>query len=455
MLGMKSRVLWRECVRRKTDLRLWLGLLLLFALCQYGLRGTGRALSASGDFAAPYAATRVFWQRGNPYDQNVLKDELARAQLPGAKPYYFLTPSFYPPHTFVLLSPCVMMPWQHARLLMALSNTLLPLIAVLLFICSQQSRNKFILNRALCVLTFLLWAPLHTGIALGQLAVVSVSLGFIAIQLASSGHGNVAGIFLATSLFAKPHVAFLLPLYFVLRRWYRSIWVCVAMFFFVSLFVVAWWRERTVVFLQSVLQNYHQASTFGSISPYGPLYWHRIDLAPLWPSGSLIFAAVLGVAVIFLLFRLFPKSFLMRQDSDRLRSQELGLACICLVSLLVVYHRYYDAYLLLIPLAHIVLRYDIYRCKRRMWAICAVAYLPFLVPISATVFVLGKSIPLLSAAIESSVATRLLMLHVNISLLLALGYCLWAFSDSFRTAARTQVPVHQETVPDRRKSIGT
>src|SRR5262249_16023949 len=107
------------------------------------------------------------------------------------------------------------------------------------------------------------------------------------------------------------------------------------------------------------------------------------------------------------------------------------------------------------PLAHIVLRYDIYRCKRRMWAICSVAYLPFLVPISATVFVLGKSIPLLSAAIESSVATRLLMLHVNISLLLALGYCLWAFSDSFRTAARKQVPVHQETVCDRRKSIGT
>lgn len=427
MSHSSSTGLRHRLAREKVNFRVLVGFLLfLFALGQYGLRGTARALTSSADLAAPYAATRLFWHRANPYDQQQVNAEFERASLPKAYP----AASLHPPHTFLLLSPLVTLRWQYARLLMALVNTALPLIAASMFVYSRRSQANLALSGALCILSVLLCAPLHTGIALGQLAVVSISVGFIAIQLASSGHRNAAGMFLAASLFAKPQVAFLLPLYFALRRWWRSFWICLGAFLLASLFVVIWWKERMFVFLQTLLGNYQQESTAGAISPSGPLYWQRIDLAPLWPSGSLILTSLAVTAVIVSLLPLFSRSFLTGLEGDRVALQELALASICLLTLLIVYHRYYDAYLLTIPAAHALLRHDV-RPQLRTWAIRSLLAIPFLAPISAAVFVLGESMPRARVAVESPVG-RLFMLNVNISLLVILGCFVWRLSKRLR-----------------------
>jgi hypothetical protein len=438
---MNTKLVWQEFIHRKADLRFWFGLLfIVFALMEYGIRGPARAPTNSGDFAGPYAATRVFWEHANPYDDFLLTQALGKNAVNAR------LESHYPPHTLVLLFPFVMFSWQQAKIVMAFVNTLLPLVAVLFFVFAPSFRTQSLLKKVCCILVFLLWAPLHTGIALGQLAVLSFALGFVAIQLASAGYSKSAGIVLAASLFAKPHLAFLLPLYFLLRRWYRSIWMCLAIFVMVSLFIVGWWRDKMGFFLKSLLEHLQERSVSGSLSASGPYFFERIDLAPLWPSGSFILVFILGVAVILPLLRLFPKSYLMEKESDRLLIQELGLACICLFTLVIVYHKYYDASLLLIPLAYAALRYDLSRSGRRVWALCFLLSIPFLAPISATISVLSRLIPEMSGALESSVPLRLVMLHLNITLLIILGYCLWALVTYFRKNAKNYILTDNEAV---------
>ncbi len=69
------------------------------------------------------------------------------------------------------------------------------------------------------------FAPLRSGLVLGQNAVPAICLGILSITAVQKGRDVLAGCLLAIAVCLKPHDALLIALYFVvIRRWKTLGW---------------------------------------------------------------------------------------------------------------------------------------------------------------------------------------------------------------------------------------
>ncbi|MEM1353315.1 MAG: glycosyltransferase family 87 protein [Planctomycetota bacterium] len=334
-----------------------------------------------------YAAA-VAWARGaNPYSgtdcAQILEQQGGDEFTPSSKPQAFA--SLYPPTFFPLLSPLALLDWPTARVFWALLNTLATLSCIPLLLRLLERRGW------LCALTItatvLAWGPIHTGIGAGQPAPILLWLVLAAVMCKN---GWLSGLSLALAILIKPQVG--LP-FLVLYAWDRR-WLAATTCLLVSLGVTAIsvWRLQTfhpswpddLANNLAVLTD--PAGGLGSPMPTNPLVYQLMNTAPLlhrlgvvdpWV-GLVVWAIVIGAAGLALYF-------LARYPwPDRRLLLLSGLAAL---PLLPVYHRVYDATLLLIVAAWVYQRLA-WR-KRDPWAIGAgLCLLPLMVPGPAILAVL-------------------------------------------------------------------
>lgn len=319
---------------------------------------TGWRLSGGPtDFQAVYFGTRCLLQHHNPYDAGELEAvyQAARQESPNPTERQRKLISLYVnlPATFVVVAPLAMLPLRVAQILWMLSiATGLILSAVLLWTLTETRAPVL----SACLIGFLL-ANCEYVFSMGNTAGFVVALALIATWCFLEERFVVAGILcMAVSLAIKPHDGGLIWLYFLLsgalhrKRALQSIAVTAAL----GLVSVMWVSHVAPHWMQDWQSNMATISERGNFNDPGPtavvantflkvislqgvFSVFRDDPAFYEPASYLICGALL---VIWLIVTLKARP---SREKDW-----LALAVIAPLTLIITYHRVYDAKLVLL-----------------------------------------------------------------------------------------------------------
>ncbi len=311
------------------------------------------------DFKAVYWGTRCLIQHCDPYRQN----ELERVYLAeGGESSTEFTPLrtsvtlyIYLPTASTLIAPFAMLPWGLAHVLwMTLTAAGLILAAFLMWDLGARRAPTLSILLACVVL-----ANCEFVFATGNTAGLAVSLCVAAVWCFFQERFELAGVLcLAVSLVLKPHDGGLVWLYFLLaggvhrKRALQTLVVALVL----SLPAFLWITHVSPHWMQELQSNLLANSAPGSLSDPRPanfdgrLPWTVIDLQTVFsvfrdnpsfynPATYLVFGPLLLVWILVTL----------RSRFSQMRAS-LALAAIAALSMLPVYHRPYDAKLLLLTI---------------------------------------------------------------------------------------------------------
>ncbi len=346
--------------------------LLLFAVAWYGWRGPAAAWSASSDFALVYAQARVWLSGGNPYDHPSLLAAMRDGDVDAPATFDRQRwPAIYPPSMHPLIAPLAAMSWPAAKTLWLVINVAATLGLIMVVTRLAELRGPPALLLAVFVLVF---APLHSGIAKGQLALLSLLFALTAWwcilphdrvcaaggDRRSSRHRAVlAGMLLGVGVALKPQIAGVVWLLLVWRRQHAVAALAVGVTLIVTAIGAAWLWAHDVAWIDALRRNLADnaaAGASGDPTAANPLRFQLINLhylAGLFVGDRPVLIAwtVRVAAALIVLPALW--------FAQRRRHVERGGAgdaeftffgVLGAVSLLAVYHRAYDVVLLL-PLA--------------------------------------------------------------------------------------------------------
>jgi hypothetical protein len=382
--------------------------LLAFAAFEFGVRGPWRALHPAGDFndfLSPYVQARIWLSGGDPYDARALvehwprdiatPDFLKREAMDGSLARLHGVPSPYPITAFSLLVPVALLPWRIANLFW-LGFEILSFLVLLVALLHITKAYVSKLRASLLVLAILPLAPIHTAFSVENIVIVAIALGTAAVLLEEKGYGLLAAVLLACGTAVKPTVALPFIGVFILRRRWGSL-LCTAALF-VSAFLVA--EIRMIASGTQWLASF-LAVNWGMFSPGGvndfssanPIRFDLVNLqvvlSQFVTSPQLAQYLSITVTLIALLLWLWFRRRVPEQPVL------LDVAIASLITLLPVYHRFYDASLLIFAVAWAVTEL---RGTASIYAwICLAGTLPFMVPGAAALNALVRSSALIAA----------------------------------------------------------
>ncbi len=367
--------------------------LLLVAGVEFLLRGPVRAIYTAtqfNDFLSPYIQANAWIHGLDPYSPNVLL-KLWPAEAPH---FSFLPkevangtlvanrgiPTAYPITALVLIAPFSLLPWNVAYALWLAVN--LALFSITLCALLALAGFSYREPRAiLLVAATLALAPFHTGIVTGNASLIAIELTVIAIWTARQRYDLTTAILLAVSAGLKPQIGLCFVLYYLLRRRRRVVWITVSiLFFFVALGLLRLEFGHTP-WLANYLNNNHvllETGILGNFTPINPTRFGLLNLQvalyPLLGRVRLTNDLAMAIGAFFLLLWLVI-TVGRKGRKDNLELLDLGT--IAVISLLPVYHRFYDAALLVLPLCWIFISF---RKARIAGVLALLLMLPFLIP---------------------------------------------------------------------------
>ncbi len=380
-------------MRNKTGWEVVLWILLLLAGTEFLLRGPVRFARNRdlNDFMPPYIQSSVWMRGADPYSSmNLVRfwphsaprpDFLAKDLADGSLVYKQGMPTAYPLTCFLILAPLAVLPWHVAQALW-LAISILACAATAASLLSLTGLRRSPHLEYLFLAFALALAPFHTGLAAGSIVIVAVGLIASSIWAAGRQHSSLAGILIGLAVGLKPQIGLPFLFYYcVRRRWGVS---ATAIGLVAMLFVVAIFRLRIggATWMQSYLYDNKVLFSSGSLGDFTELNPIRFGLVNLqvpfyailgnrqWANiAALLAALTMGIAWLFLV---------NRGASNRNRNELLELSAIAVISLLPIYHRPYDASLLILPLAW---SFAVLSGRLKLLARGSLALiLPFLVP---------------------------------------------------------------------------
>jgi hypothetical protein len=339
------------------------GILILLAGTESLWRGPMRfAQNASfNDFLSPYVQSRAWMEGSDPYSpQNLVQGWPKEADRPD-----FLTrdladssllrkrgiPTAYPLTALVLILPVALLPWPVAHW-MWLAISLTGYVVTILSVRSLAglpwgSRRTYIFLAFALAL-----APFQTGLATGSIVIVAVAASTTALWADRHGYKATAGILLVVAIGLKPQIGLPFLLYCLLRQRWRTAAIGGAGVAILMAIAVFRLTISGTPWLQSYLNDNRVLFSYGSLGDFtekDPIRFGLINLQLVtyaisgnrdWANLLALFVAgTMGVVWLFLLIR-------RGHQFDDL----LPLSAIAVLSLLPVYHRLYDAALLILPL---------------------------------------------------------------------------------------------------------
>jgi len=318
--------------------------LILAAAGEFGIRGVRRALTDMGDFAVIYASTRAFDAGQNPYDASAMRAAWLQAgqNKPGDPNPDDL--ALYPPATYLLLSPLALLDWTHVRWAWILINLIS--VAVLIATLTRYWQGELSPWKTALVAAFILgFGPIHTAIAKGQLAVVVAALLALAVVAEVHKATVLAAILIGLAASLKPQIAAPVIILYLIQRQWKAIAVVAAVT--AGLLSMAWLRLAAagVSWLSSLLHNVSLASQPGGVydpSPTNPLAFQLVNASALLrrlignPAAVTLLLAAIGLLVCFFLWKRGPYCRDLLADPT-------AFAAVCVLGLVLIAHRYYDA----------------------------------------------------------------------------------------------------------------
>jgi hypothetical protein len=327
---------------------------LLAATAMFIVRGPMRAAWWSDDFAVPYSASRALVFGTDPYQPDTLNRILLDAGREiGPDGRAANNSSVYLPPTLVPTVPFALLPWRAARIAWLCLNVVLVawMIHAALSLAGLSWRDTRGLWLAGGIVAL---APIHTGIAVGQIAIPSATLLLIAIALVQSGRQMPGGVALGISVLLKPQLTGPFLAYYFLRGGRRAALVATVVGVASTAISIGWLELNGVPWLESWRSVMSSIMVPGSQhDPAGPWSAQLLELRTLIAVTT---GAESAATIGFLLAAaagawLYVAGRTLDRDHDLLL-----LSGVAVLSLLATYHRFYDAALLVIVLAAIASR---------------------------------------------------------------------------------------------------
>jgi len=366
--------------------------LLLVAGVEFVVRGPVRAIHVAtefNDFLSPYIQAKA-WTRGlDPYSPQTL----LKLWPEGAAHFAFLAkevadgsiiakrgiPTAYPVTSLVLIAPFSLLPWNLAYAFWLTIN--LVLFSIMLWVLVAMSGISFREPSAFLLLAATLaLAPFHTGIVTGNVALAAVELGVIAVWTARQRHDIATAFLLAASVGLKPQIGLCFLLYYLVRRRWRVFGSALVVLALLAALGLLRLQFGHTPWLPNYLNDNHVLLETGILANFTPVNPTRFGLINLQVvlysiSGSIRLAnsLALSVGAIFLLVWLLG----MRRRGIHDDLELLDLSAIAVVSLLPIYHRFYDAALLVLPLCWVFISF---RRARILGTLTLLLMSPFLIP---------------------------------------------------------------------------
>lgn len=381
-----------------------------------------RTLRSGDDLAPPYAATKAFTLGQNPYDDGVLAAVLLDAgRERDASGMPKRNPSLYPPPTFVALAPLALFRWRAARIVFLVTSLLLfawhvGAIRRLAGLTLTEFRGQVLLAGVLAL------APYHTGIALENLAIVSVTVLVIAIDRIKRKSDLTGGALLGVATLLKPQLGVPFILYFLLRRHARAAIAAACIGAVATALSIGWLALHDVDWLRSWRAvTTATAVPGGPLDPSGPLSAQLIDIRPLLAQVGISWPGAVGI-VIAAVVAILIYAWGHRLDAEY---DLLLIGAVAVLTLLVAYHRFYDAAVLCLPLAWAITSWRDARIRALSMATavcCAVFFVPGAWALQ--VFADRGAVPL--SATHSFLWNTLLLRHQNWALVIMLTLLMMA-----------------------------
>ena len=326
--------------------------------------GGSRVLRASNDFVPVYTGARCVLHGCNPYDPSQLEPQFFAA---GGKaeelPSWDIDVPVYPPSTFLVLSPLARLQFPAARLIwFGLNGCLFVAAAALItFLCPPGQRWAAAILAAL----FLLASSIL--LVLGQPALLAISLLVIGSCLFLHGRWlPVGSALLMLSLAVKPQIGGLLVLYLLVRGVQRR-YAAMALAGALALLLLGGWllREspRSAHWPSTLRANLSATLSPGGSADPRPENQQAIGDVNLQALTSIYFASARifnpAAYVVFLALLGVWCVALLRAEPDM---HLPALGALTVLSLLPVYHRFYDTRLLLLTIPALLMVFQ----KRRV-----------------------------------------------------------------------------------------
>jgi len=426
-----------------------LHLLVLFisALVMFALAGA-RVIQASNDFVPVYTGARCLLHGCNPYDTSQLEQQFFQAGgHPAELPSWQIDVPVYPPSTFLVLSPLALLKFPVARVLWFLLNGCLLVTAARLIQDMSPPQHRWLTTMLVCY--FVITAEIV--LVLGQPAVFAISLVIIGSYLFLRDRFVPAGAFLfLLSLAVKPQIGGMIMLYLLLRKihWrHAAMAMAGAGLLLLSASLILGHHPRSAAWTSTLRANLAATlSPSGSADPR-PENQQAIGDLNLQSLTSIFFpqARTFNAVAYSIFLALLALGILvvLRTTASR-ETHFISLAALSVLSLMPVYHRFYDTRLLLlsIPAIGVIVQ------KRRLLG-ALIALLTLLATISAQyriqIFLLqhGKW----QNVLANKFLFILLLRQQNLEMLIL--FCLYLvamFSIRFEGAAEAEHPVFEPAV---------
>ncbi len=423
------------------SLRLGLAVLVVLATAEFVVRGPLRFVrhgaERSTDFTGPYLGARALVRGLNPYSSDVfwtMAEGVGWTTGRTDRQDDFESRSPYPLPTFVLMAPLAALSWQPARLTGIVAMAAL-FVASLVSLASLEGFGNA-RERRLAFLAFgLALAPVHSGLGAGNLVTAAVAFTLLGVWAMSRDRNAVAGICLALAACIKPPIAAPLIGYALLRGRWRIVAVAAGVAAVlagagaVRLLGTPWLSgyiaNNTLLLADSgtaVVKWSAEQQQFINVHYLGYLLF---DNPRVINALALTIGAALSVAWLVLLLR--------RPAAARL--DLLEASTIAVASLLPIYHRVYDAGLLLLPLAWLFSDRRPETKRHRLAALLLTV--PFLVP-GSTWLELQASAGRLPAWVAGQRWWTLLVVPHQVWALLLLAFVLLSAQAATVRAARQE-----------------
>ena len=369
--------------------RVVIALLLLASAGEFVMRGPVRLLrhgTTWNDFLSPYIQAKAWVHGSDPYRPQSLisfwppdnerppwvDDEASSGRLERKRGM----PSPYPLPSLVIMAALTALPWTTAVTVWTVLSTVAVLLAVLALLSISGCRLTE-LRSQLFVAAALALAPLHTGLGTANPAILAVSLAVLSHWAACNSQEKTAGFLLAIAICLKPTVAGgLLVYYLVRRRWRLAAITCLVAALITGIGAARlamvgahWWA--------SYAENTRRMFSTGSVNDFTSSARLRFDMINV---QILLGDFVNSSIVVNVVSRLLAAGLLVLWFWGCLkhRSQTglLEISAVLVLSMVGVYHRFYDAALLIWPLAWSIL------LVKRTWitGLTLAAVAPFFIP---------------------------------------------------------------------------
>jgi hypothetical protein len=322
------------------------------------------------DFAVYYTAANMFIHGQNPYDRPHAEDAWTNAGgdydtmdcVLGANPYdendpggHWLPINLIPP-ALVVVAPLGLLGEPSAWVIW--NGIVFFLLIGQAFAVTRLMKKPIWhpMTLVVIVLTILL-EPLHIGLANGQPAVPAIALLLIALWLATLDWQITAGIALTIATTLKPQLAGLFVIYFLWQRRWKTVGVAAGLGMLLTVIAIIPMQLHGFHWFHDWLSELRFAELPGGLNDTRKANSGRNDMLNLQILFHLLSdnAAVINILAALVSIGLGAMIFVF---TDKRRNSLIALSAFSVLALLPIYHRLYDAGVLMIPIAWAVCNFN-------------------------------------------------------------------------------------------------